>query len=394
MSRIAVTFVLCSSFLPQLASAQDEQSPVEMFREGGRLIQLEEFGEAAKIFRKVVKADEDNAQAWLMLGYALHMDGKLDEALKMHEKTSTFSQTKGIGFYNMGCAYALKGNKDKAFSCLNQAVKARFPQIGQYATDDDLASLRKDIRYKRLEKRIDGEEVTDDFPAKGMIGRWVMVSRTKSGKKDDSVSGFADVGDKSYVLKQGDEKEGPIPYIVDVSKLVPTITIAGQMKGILKMAGDQLTICLNENSEAAPTDFKSTEDNNYTVMVVRRAVTSARLKGTWNYVSGMRAGEKVAKERLVGPVSVTDETFTLPAGPSDKFVMKYSMDSNAKMDLIDLNIQSGPVPEGKAVGIVRMEGDTMTFCYDPTGMKRPTEFKTTKDNGYFMFKLKRVAAKK
>ncbi len=107
-------------------------------------------------------------------------------------------------------------------------------------------------------------------------------------------------------------------------------------------------------------------------------------------MSGERAGEKVAKERLVGAVTVTGETFTLPASPTEMFVMKYSMDSKSELDMIDLEIESGPVPEGKALGIVKLEGDTMTFCYDPTGIKRPEGFKTTGDDGFFMFKLKRA----
>jgi hypothetical protein len=47
------------------------------------------------------------------------------------------------------------------------------------------------------------------------------------------------------------------------------------------------------------------------------------------------------------------------------------------------------VPEGKALGIIKWEGDTMQLCYDPMGQTRPTTFESTADNGCFMFTLKR-----
>src|SRR5262249_5438449 len=55
-----------------------------------------------------------------------------------------------------------------------------------------------------------------------------------------------------------------------------------------------------------------------------------KLVGDWTYVSGVRGGEKVDKERLAGKVTVTKDTFTLPAGPQDKFVIAYKVDAKAK----------------------------------------------------------------
>lgn len=388
MLRTAVPILLVSTL--SATQAQDEQqSTADLLRDAGRQVQQQEFEAAAKLFRKVVEADEDNAQGWFMLGYALHMDGKLDEAIKAHEKATEFSQTRVLGFYNLGCAYALKGKKPRAFNYLNRAVKAGFSDVGQAQSDEDLDSLREDIRFKRFMMRVEGEAVTDDFNAKSLAGRWVMVAETKAGQKTEKPEGYADLTSDSYTVTTPDGKEGPIPFEVDTSKLVPTITVAGQAKGILRMMGDKLTVCINTKSAEAPKDFQSTEDNGFEMFTVRRATTPARLAGTWSYVSGVRAGEKVEKERLIGDVKVTGDKFEIPAGPDSKFVMTYSIKSNSKSDTIDLSIESGPAPEGKAVGLVRVRGNIMTLIYEPTGENRPSEFKSTADNGCFMFTLKR-----
>lgn len=113
-----------------------------------------------------------------------------------------------------------------------------------------------------------------------------------------------------------------------------------------------------------------------------------QLLGTWNYTSGMRAGEKVDQDRLAGDVKITKETFTIPAGPDSEFVMNYKLDTKMSPATIDLEIKSGPVNEGKALGILKLEKGVLTLCYDPQGQKRPTEFESTQANGFFMFSLK------
>ena len=52
--------------------------------------------------------------------------------------------------YNLACAYARLNNKDKAFEWLNKALNAGFPQTNVLTTDEDLASLRDDPRFREV----------------------------------------------------------------------------------------------------------------------------------------------------------------------------------------------------------------------------------------------------
>ncbi|HYC78285.1 MAG TPA: DUF2911 domain-containing protein, partial [Planctomycetota bacterium] len=58
------------------------------------------------------------------------------------------------GLYNLGCAYALKKEKDAAFEALEKAVAAGFRDAGQMEKDEDLAVLREDDRYKQLVEKL------------------------------------------------------------------------------------------------------------------------------------------------------------------------------------------------------------------------------------------------
>ena len=116
------------------------------------------------------------------------------------------------------------------------------------------------------------------------------------------------------------------------------------------------------------------------------------LFGSWKVHMGMRAGSKVDASRLP-TIEISEKSFTIPAGPDQKFVMSYKLDLDAKPIKVDFKIESGPVPTGEAKGIIKMEDGEMTLCYEPTGAKRPEKFNSTEANNHFMFKMKRNKAK-
>ncbi len=282
-SAFLLALLLALGVSAPAARAQDDDPPsiAELMQQASGQLQQEDFAAAAKTLRQVVQRDKEQANGWQLLGFALHMDGQLDEAIKAHLKASEFEATKGVALYNLGCAYSLKKDKDKAFDYLEKAVAAGFDDVSYYETDTDLDSLRKDARFVRVMKLVRGEEVEP-------------------------------------------------------------------------------------------------------------ALDPAKLLGDWKYTAGKRAGEDVPEERLAGDVKVTKETFTLPAGPDSTFVMAYKLDAKKTPAAIDFEIKSGPVDEGSAKGVIKLiDKDTMQLCYDPNNAKRPEKFESTKENGFFLFTLKR-----
>ena len=114
--------------------------------------------------------------------------------------------------------------------------------------------------------------------------------------------------------------------------------------------------------------------------------------GDWKVGSGTRAGSKVGSDRLPN-IKIDKKAFTIPSGPdSDPFVMSYKLNLDSKPITVDFKIESGPVPEGNAKGIIKFSKDgEMTLCYEPTGEDRPEDFVSTEENGFFLFKMKKAA---
>ncbi len=117
------------------------------------------------------------------------------------------------------------------------------------------------------------------------------------------------------------------------------------------------------------------------------------LYGEWKINSGTRAGSSIESDRLP-TIKITKKTFTIPSEGGEEFVMSYKIDMEAKPITVDFEIESGPVPEGNAKGIIKFENGQLTLCYHPEGETRPEKFTSTEENGFFVFKMKKAMAEK
>jgi hypothetical protein len=56
--------------------------------------------------------------------------------------------------YNVACVYALSGQPEEAFACLDKAITNGFGHREWLENDSDLVSLRADPRFDALLKRL------------------------------------------------------------------------------------------------------------------------------------------------------------------------------------------------------------------------------------------------
>ena len=134
----------------QPTSTPPTSAPADPMERVMSLINERDWAAAAEAARAVVTADPEHAPAWAMLGYALHADGRLDEALPAHLMAAEFPQTAPLGMHNIACVYSLKGNSDKAIAWLRRAREAGFDDFGALMRDPDLNNIRQDERFQPL----------------------------------------------------------------------------------------------------------------------------------------------------------------------------------------------------------------------------------------------------
>lgn len=173
-----LSLVACALCLPQATPTIEA---------GRAALGRQDFAAAEAIFAARVEQDAEDAQAWHLLGMALHAQRKLDAALEAHVRAATFPSTKASATYNAACAHALLGDADTAIDWLERACDAGFRDRGRCFTDPDLQALRSDPRFLRavpplrvgndafredvrVLHEFHGENAGDQF---GWVARWV-----------------------------------------------------------------------------------------------------------------------------------------------------------------------------------------------------------------------------
>jgi ketosteroid isomerase-like protein len=114
----------------------------------------QEWAEAAAAYQRLVEASPKDPVAWHRLGTSQIYLRRLPDAIKSLEQAIKVGGGAPLDFYNLACAFALSGEKDKALDNLEKSINAGFTDRQQYEADSDLDSLRETERFKELLKRL------------------------------------------------------------------------------------------------------------------------------------------------------------------------------------------------------------------------------------------------
>lgn len=161
---------------PKPASAPSDTAAVKA---ADAFFQNQDWASASKAYQAIVARDPANRQAWYRLGYALHALGQYEAAIKAYEPLVTYGNP--VVLYNLGCAYARLGDKEKAFEWLNRSIQAGFNQPQQLSADNDLVSLHDDARFKELQAKAQAIARPCDQVAYRQFDFWVGEWEVKAG---------------------------------------------------------------------------------------------------------------------------------------------------------------------------------------------------------------------
>jgi uncharacterized protein (TIGR03067 family) len=238
-------------------------------------------------------------------------------------------------------------------------------------------------------------------------GGWRMVLGFINGEElpaDQIKTGELTIEDDQYRAKLGAAASAST-IKVDASKAPKEIDLTytdgaqkgKTVKGIYKMAGDDLTICrgLTER-EARPTEFAAPIDSNLLLVVWKRSKTVVsekgkaieeelkRFKATWRFVDIEAEGQKVPKKAF------EKDTLVLKGNEFASYVAGkvvhglFKIDPTAKPKTIDIIFTEGPGKGHSQKGIYELDGDTQRICIALPDQPRPTEFGSKAGSGHVM----------
>jgi len=156
---------------PDIASLRSEPR-FKTIQELGRVLSLSQFNQssdgsqyskerwapAVKNYETFLRENPTNGRAWFNLGCALHYSREHSRAISAFAQAIQFGYRKPTALYNIACGHSMMNNRDAAFEYLEKSVNAGFNVEGYILSDEDLANLRSDPRFKRYEQMAEKEK--------------------------------------------------------------------------------------------------------------------------------------------------------------------------------------------------------------------------------------------
>jgi uncharacterized protein (TIGR03067 family) len=114
-----------------------------------------------------------------------------------------------------------------------------------------------------------------------------------------------------------------------------------------------------------------------------------KLDGTWLPTSAELGGQPFPEEvRKTIKLVIKDDKYTVTVGTqADQGTVKRMPSATPKA--LDITGTEGPNKGKTILAIYELKGDTLRVCYDLSGKKRPTEFKTESGTQLFLVEYKR-----
>jgi uncharacterized protein (TIGR03067 family) len=121
-----------------------------------------------------------------------------------------------------------------------------------------------------------------------------------------------------------------------------------------------------------------------------RADEPKEAKGTWIPTAMTLGGMPLPEENVKGTkLTIGDGKYLVETPNEGKDSGTYKVDDAKKPVQLEITSTDGANKGKKFLAIMELKGDDMKICYDFTGKAYPTEFKSTKENGYLVIVYKR-----
>jgi hypothetical protein len=147
---VAATLALPGGAAALIAQQPQGAPPSPQLAAANARLQAQDPAGAVAILEPLVKVEPRNAAAWRLLGSARHQLEQFDAAIAAYETSLTLQPNVAVALYNLACAWARKGEKDRAFEWLDKARATTTIDMTQAKSDPDLESLRGDPRFAAL----------------------------------------------------------------------------------------------------------------------------------------------------------------------------------------------------------------------------------------------------
>ncbi len=171
------TVILLALFLVFSAAVVLAQAgPSPKMVAANELFKARQWAEAAKAYEAILKDEPKNARAYYQLGMARFSLAQFELAIDALQKNIAISNN-ATAMYNVACANARLGRKDKALEWLEKAINNQLQPFSNPADDPDFVEVRNEPRFKELMATLDRQRRPCMYSAEARqfdfwVGEW------------------------------------------------------------------------------------------------------------------------------------------------------------------------------------------------------------------------------
>jgi uncharacterized protein (TIGR03067 family) len=123
-------------------------------------------------------------------------------------------------------------------------------------------------------------------------------------------------------------------------------------------------------------------------------VNSKSIIGSWICTSAVIDGRPLAEETVKQlRLTLTAERYKSERGEAVLFDSTYTVDATKLPAQIEMIGTEGELKGKPALGIFKLDGETLTLCYVMPGKERPTKFESVPQSGAFLVVYRRTQNK-
>ncbi|HWO00475.1 MAG TPA: tetratricopeptide repeat protein [Blastocatellia bacterium] len=134
--------------LMQRVAFTDKESKTSKEKSDGDRLQ-----QALKDFDALKRESSNDGYEWYRVGSRLIRMRDYDRAtIALTQAVDHLGYAGSSAMYNLACAYALKGDRERGLDWLEKSINAGFDDSTKLEADPDIASLRSEARFKKIEE--------------------------------------------------------------------------------------------------------------------------------------------------------------------------------------------------------------------------------------------------
>ena len=198
-----------------------------MLKLGYSRFHLDDYSEAMRVYDKILDIDVTNPEAWNLKSLVNYEKKNYAKALDCVEKAIDSDPTYGMAWYNKACYLSMLNQVPDSLESLKRSIEIDVKNARKAVKDKDFVNVRSEEGFKRIIEVVLIESLRQGYHTIGAI-----VWTTFLGK-EDTIKGLDELILKGIVIKS--EKRQGFNQIIPIYDLIPDVAkkIGAKRRGLL-----------------------------------------------------------------------------------------------------------------------------------------------------------------